>query len=144
MNHIFQTSVLIMECIELNWLCKHIKKIRSSQPAIPVLNWVKHHSFLPVSILKEFLMFQERIWKAWSTKVLKHYCFIKLIAYFKSIKKSSLVWKRASGYCLCYCKAFSLVSDSTECTKTFVTKRCRALFVSPKIKLYYRSKENHQ
>ena len=37
MNHIFQTSVLIMECIELNWLRKYIKKIRSSQPAIPVL-----------------------------------------------------------------------------------------------------------
>ena len=51
MNHIFQTSVLIMECIELNWLSKHKKKIRSSQPAIPVLNWIKHQSF-PVSIVK--------------------------------------------------------------------------------------------
>ena len=50
MNHIFQTTVLIMECIELNWLCKHIEKIRSSQPAIAVLNWVKHQSF-PVSIV---------------------------------------------------------------------------------------------
>ena len=28
-----------------------MKKIRSSQPAIPVLNWVKHQSF-PVSIVK--------------------------------------------------------------------------------------------
>ena len=54
MNHIFQTSVLVMECIEHNWLCKHIKKIKSSQPAIPVLNWVKHHPF-PVSIVKEIL-----------------------------------------------------------------------------------------
>ena len=34
-----------MECMELNWLCKHIKKIRSSQPAIPVLKWVKHEPF---------------------------------------------------------------------------------------------------
>ena len=51
MNHSFQKSVLIMECIELNWLCKHFKKIKSSQPAIPVLNWVKHQSF-PVSIVK--------------------------------------------------------------------------------------------
>ena len=50
----FQTSVIIMECIEFNWLCKHIKKIKSSQPAIPVLNWVKHHPF-PVSIVKEIL-----------------------------------------------------------------------------------------
>ena len=52
MNHIFQASVLIMECTELNWLCKHIKKIRSSQPSIPVLNWVKCLSslFLWVSL----------------------------------------------------------------------------------------------
>ena len=40
-----------MECVELNWLSKHVKKIRSSQPDIPVLNWVKHQSF-PVSIVK--------------------------------------------------------------------------------------------
>ena len=44
-------TVLIMEFIELNWLYKHIKKIRSSQPAIPALNWVKYQS-LPVSIVK--------------------------------------------------------------------------------------------
>ena len=46
-----QTSALIMEYTEHNWLCKHMKKIRSSQPVIPVLNWVKHQSF-PVSIVK--------------------------------------------------------------------------------------------
>ena len=40
-----------MECIELSWLRKHMKKIRSIQPAITVLNWVKHQSF-PVSIVK--------------------------------------------------------------------------------------------
>ena len=51
MDHIFQTSVLIMECIEFNWLCKHTKKIRSSQRAISVLNWVKHRPF-PVYIVK--------------------------------------------------------------------------------------------
>ena len=45
MNHIFQTFVLIMEFKELNWLCKHIKKIRSSKPDILVLNSVKHQSF---------------------------------------------------------------------------------------------------
>ena len=49
------SNILIMECIKLYWLCKHIKKIRSSQPAIPVLNWVKHQSF-PMSIVK-FLFF---------------------------------------------------------------------------------------
>ena len=50
MNHIFQTSVLIMECIELNWLCKHMKKVRSSQAAILVMNWVKQSFSLWVSL----------------------------------------------------------------------------------------------
>ena len=44
-----------MECIELNWLYKHMEKIISSQPAIPVLNWVKHQSFL-VSIANSFFI----------------------------------------------------------------------------------------
>ena len=40
-----------MECIiELNWLSKHTKKVRSSQPAILVLNWIKQ--FFPVGIVK--------------------------------------------------------------------------------------------
>ena len=63
MNHIFQASVLILKCIELNWLCKQIKKIRSSQPAILVLNWVKHHSF-HVSIVNENI----RNFVKWETK----------------------------------------------------------------------------
>ena len=29
---------VIMECTKLNWLCKHMKKVRSSQAAILVLN----------------------------------------------------------------------------------------------------------
>ena len=43
------------------WLCKHMKKIRSSQPDIPVLNWVKHQSF-PVGIVNraKFFMFVRR------------------------------------------------------------------------------------
>ena len=53
MNHIFQTSVLlirVIQCIiELNWLCKHIKKVRSSQPAILVLNWIEDSFSLRVS-----------------------------------------------------------------------------------------------
>ena len=40
-----------MEYIELNWLRKHMKQIRSSQPAIHVLNWMEHQSF-PVGIVK--------------------------------------------------------------------------------------------
>ena len=41
---------LIMECLELNWLYKHIKKVRSSQAAIFVLNWVKQSFSLCVSL----------------------------------------------------------------------------------------------
>ena len=41
-----------MECIGLNWLCKHTKKVRSSQAAILILNWAKHKLF-HVSIVKE-------------------------------------------------------------------------------------------
>ena len=40
-----------MGCIiELNWLCRHIKNIRSSEPAILVLNWIKHSFSLWVSL----------------------------------------------------------------------------------------------
>ena len=50
------------------------------------------------------------------------------------ITRNNIAWKLVRGYCLCYCKTFSLVPDSTECTKTFVTEKCSTLFVSPKIK----------
>ena len=39
---------MITECIELNWSCKHMKKVRSSQTTILVLDWVKQ--FFPVSL----------------------------------------------------------------------------------------------
>ena len=39
----------------LNWLWKHVKKVRSSQPAILVLNWIKQ--FFPVSIVKDKSLF---------------------------------------------------------------------------------------
>ena len=38
------------------------------------------------------------------------------------MKVLNIVWKLARGYCLCYCKTFSLVPDSTECTKNFLPK----------------------
>ena len=38
------------------------------------------------------------------------------------ITRNNIVWKLARGYCLCYCKTFSLVPDSTECTKFFFPK----------------------
>ena len=42
---------MIIECIELNWLCKHMKKVESSQAAIFVLNWLKQ--FFSVSVVNE-------------------------------------------------------------------------------------------
>ena len=39
------------------------------------------------------------------------------------VTRNSIVWKLARGYCLCYCKTFSPVPDSTECTKIFVTEK---------------------
>ena len=38
------------------------------------------------------------------------------------VTRNNIVWKLARGYCLCYCKTFSLVPDSTECTKNFLPK----------------------
>ena len=56
------------------------------------------------------------------------------VQYLIIVTRNNIVWKLVRGYCLCYCKTFSLVPDSTECTKTFVTEKCSTLFVSPKIK----------
>ena len=56
---------MIIECIiELNWLCKHIKKVRSSEPTI-ILNWIKHSFSLWVS-LKELRNCVLRIIRGWS------------------------------------------------------------------------------
>ena len=54
MNHIFQTSkplVRVIECIELYWLFKHMKKMRSNQAAIPCTVLSKTQ-FLSVSNFK--------------------------------------------------------------------------------------------
>ena len=47
----------IIECRELNGLCKHMKKVRSSQAAILILNLVKHSFSLWVLLKKVFLKF---------------------------------------------------------------------------------------
>ena len=39
------------------------------------------------------------------------------------VTRNNIVWKLAHGYYLCYCKTFSLVPNSTECTKMFLPKR---------------------
>ena len=66
----------------------------------------------------------------------------KLIA--NIVTRNDIVWKLARGYFLCYCKTFLLVPDSAEGTKLFTEERSSALLVTPEIKYYYRSKENHQ
>ena len=38
------------------------------------------------------------------------------------VTRNNIVCKLARGCCLCYCKSFSLVPDSTECTKFFLPK----------------------
>ena len=41
---------VIVECIELNWMYKHMEKVRSSQAVILVQNWVKHSFSLWISL----------------------------------------------------------------------------------------------
>ena len=51
-----------MGCIiELDWLCKHMKNIRSSQPSILDLNWIKHSFSLWASLKNGFpdIIFQK-------------------------------------------------------------------------------------
>ena len=52
LKHLY-SLICVIECIELNWLRRHMKKVRSSQAAILVLNWLKQ--FFPVSTVKTFL-----------------------------------------------------------------------------------------
>ena len=39
------------------------------------------------------------------------------------VTRNNIVWKLARGNCLCDCQTFSLVPDSTECTKKYLPKR---------------------
>ena len=59
------------------------------------------------------------------TLVKKYYVFcsqiFKYSIHFQIVTRNNIVWKLGRGYC--YCKTFSQVSDSTECTKCFLTKR---------------------
>ena len=67
-NHSFLLSIIdesrfsdvctIMELKELDWLCKHMNNIRSSQPCMPInicTDFSKAHKFLQVSIVKDYL-----------------------------------------------------------------------------------------
>ena len=75
-----------MECTEHNWLCKNMKKVRSSEAAIPLLNRVKHSfslwvQFFLVSIVKAFYWVtrkQENI-----LKMFLEYWEFYLVAYWR-------------------------------------------------------------
>ena len=93
-------TVLIMEFIELNWLYKHIKKIRSSQPAIPVLISVNHQSF-PVRIVKrnQFLRSDDIFMEASKSS------HIQIIIYNKEFtphiwKTTCLITQRLLNFCV--------------------------------------------
>ena len=66
------------------------------------------------------------------------------VTYETIVTRNNIFWKLVCGYCLCYCKTFSLVPDFTVYTKKLFTEVCSILFVPLKIKLHCKSKENHQ
>ena len=47
-----------MECLELNSLCKYMKKVTNNQAAILVLNWIKLSFSLWVSLKHKFFNIQ--------------------------------------------------------------------------------------
>ena len=57
MNHLFKTSGVFqhvtMECLEINWLCKHRKKVKGSQASFPINPCTElGKTVFPVSIVK--------------------------------------------------------------------------------------------
>ena len=60
------------------------------------------------------------------------------------VTRNNIVWKLARGYFLCYCKTFSLVPDSTDCTKFLLPKSVAHLCHLKSNNIGQRSKENHQ
>ena len=56
------------------------------------------------------------------TELLISLCWHILYQSYIIVTRNNIVWKLARGYCLCYCKTFLLVPDSTECTNFFLPK----------------------
>ena len=50
------------------------------------------------------------------------YRYSDILLCFTIVTRSNIVWNLARGYCLCHCKTFLLVPDSTECTKFLLPK----------------------
>ena len=80
---------MIIECIELNWSCKHMKKVRSRQAAILVLNRVKHSFSLWVSLTLFWLIPNNIL----NTKVLLLFFWrvIPLSIFFLIVRKRTLI-----------------------------------------------------
>ena len=53
-----------MECVELNWLCEHMKKVRNSLAVILILNWAKQSVSLWLSLKHQKLRF-DSWWNKW-------------------------------------------------------------------------------
>ena len=83
--------------------------------------------FYKVGILKNFAKFTGKhqprslLMKLWD-EGLKLTILLKKRLRHNIVTRNNIVWKLAHGYCLCYCKTFLLVPDSTECTETFLPK----------------------
>ena len=76
-----------MECVELNnWLCKRMKKIRSSQAPILVLKWVKQ--IFPVSIVKNISILNATIKYILSTEWFTVSSFFCCMCFWKAIYKT--------------------------------------------------------
>ena len=67
-------------------------------------------------LIEQNLFFLLRIFITFLFKVSK-------LIFLKFSIHRAIVWKLARGYCLCYCKTFTLMPDSTECTIFFLPKR---------------------
>ena len=81
-----------MECIlELNWLGKHMKMVRSSRPAILILNWIKQ--FFPESIVKKKICLVNFVESNMQLCKLKSYFPVTMQSYFPVTQKKTTLKK---------------------------------------------------
>ena len=113
MNHVVPTAVRIMELKELNWLCKHIKNVRPSQPCISMnfcTKFSKAH-VLPCEIVKKRVFrntYQEsstlcRIFyclnkRNWSLHPDEFICYQSILLTISHIRKTKMRWKYDSDW----------------------------------------------
>ena len=77
----------VTECIEINWLCKHTEKVRSSQAAILVLNWVNFSELYNKPTARKFLQNFQKLSEHLFFRTAVSRCFLlmfmKLSGYLK-------------------------------------------------------------